>query len=109
MQNNLLYPQFSKQPKKPKIEKKRKKEDSVVTLWGVLGTFLGGLGGVEDSLEIPLSCPKIEGENGELGPEWSVLNLNIFLLGLLNPPWPPAGEEKEPKSDPKSSDFNNLA
>jgi hypothetical protein len=33
MQNNLLYPQFSKQPKKPKIErKKKKKEDSVVTL-----------------------------------------------------------------------------
>ena len=39
------------------------------TLWGVLGTFRGGFGGVEASLENPLSGPKIEGEKGELGPE----------------------------------------
>lgn len=40
-----------------------------LTLCGVLGTFRGGLGGVEASLEIPLSYPKIEGEYGELGPD----------------------------------------
>lgn len=49
-------------------------------------------------------CPKTE---GELGPEFSVLNLSIFLLGLMGEA-PPAGEEKQPKSAPKSSDFNNL-
>ena len=65
VQNNLLYPRFSEKPNKNCREKK----NSVLTLWGVLGTFLGGLGVVEDSLEIPLSCPKIEGEYGELGPE----------------------------------------
>jgi hypothetical protein len=77
---------------------------------GVLGTFLGGLGGVEHSLENPEYCPKIEGEgeNGEEGPEQSVLNRNIFLLGLIVVSEGPAGEEGEAKSDPKSSDFNNL-
>lgn len=77
------------------------------TLLGVLGTFRGGLGGVETSAEFPLSCPKTEGENGELGPECSVLNRSIFLLGLNGDPLP-AGEEKHPKSVPKSSAFNNL-
>jgi hypothetical protein len=64
VQNNLLYPRFSE-----KTNKNWEKKNSVLTLWGVLGTFLGGLGVVEGSLEIPLSCPKIEGEYGELGPE----------------------------------------
>lgn len=73
-----------------------------------MGTFLGGLGGVETSPESPLSIPKMEGEYGELGPECSVLNLSIFLLGLNGDPMFPAGEEKEPKSAPKSSDRNNL-
>lgn len=81
----------------------------VYTLWGVLGTFLGGLGGVETSFEREVSvCPKTE---GELGPEFSVLNLSIFLLGLMGElahPLEPAGEEKQLKSAPKSSDFNNL-
>lgn len=55
-------------------------------------------------------CPKTEGGKGELGPEFSVLNLSIFLLGLMGElaPFVPAGEEKQSKSDPKSSDFNNL-
>jgi len=80
-------------------------------LWGVLGTFLGGLGGVEPSIQNPSFLPNIEGEKGEEGPQLSVLNLNIFLLGLTNgePTSQPAGEEEgEAKSGPKSSDFNNL-
>lgn len=71
-----------------KGSKKKGKEKSF-TLWGVLGTFLGGLGGVEDSEEekLPEWCPKMEGENGEEGPppEISVLNLSMFLLGLIVP------------------------
>nr|GMC92813.1 hypothetical protein Iba_chr05aCG14570 [Ipomoea batatas]GMC94203.1 hypothetical protein Iba_chr05bCG9600 [Ipomoea batatas]GME21700.1 hypothetical protein Iba_scaffold28878CG0010 [Ipomoea batatas] len=50
----------------------------------------------------------MEDEYGELGPECSVLNLSIFLLGLNGDPVFPAGEEKEPKSAPKSSDLNKL-
>lgn len=76
-----------------------------------MGTFLGGLGGVAASPEAPLSWPKIDGEKGELGPEecCSVLNLNMFLLGLGEPPLtPPAPKSGDPKSDPKSSVFNNL-
>lgn len=62
-------------------------KSSSLTLCGVLGTFRGILGGVEASLVKPLSCPKMEVEYGELGPEeWSVLNLNIFLLGLIGEP-----------------------
>lgn len=77
-----------------------------------MGTFLGGLGGVAASPELTPSCPKIDGENGELGPEecCSVLNLSIFLLGLIgDPPLPPpAPKSQDPKSVPKSSVFNNL-
>lgn len=55
----------------------------------------------------------MEGENGELGPEefCSVLNLSIFLLGVVGddpPRTPPAPKSQDPKSDPKSSVFNNL-
>lgn len=82
------------------------KETTSATLWGVLGTFRGGLGGVEVSEENPLSWPKTEGEYGEFGPDISVLNRNMFLLGLIGDPRP-AGEE-DPKSDPKSSNLNNL-
>lgn len=88
------------------------------TLCGVLGTFLGGLGGVDASPDNPPSCPRMEGENGELGPDpWcSVLNRSMFLLGLIGegapppPPdlAPPATKSPHPKSDPKSSDFSNL-
>lgn len=78
-----------------------------------MGTFLGGLGGVAASPEPTLSCPKIDGENGELGPEecCSVLNLSMFLLGLIGEPpplTPPEPKSPDPKSVPKSSVFSNL-
>lgn len=66
----------------------------------------GGLGGVGVSEENPLSLPNTEGVYGEFGPEISVLKRNMFLLGLIGDPGP-AGE-KDPKSDPKSSNLNNL-
>lgn len=76
----------------------------------------GGLGGGDESLERPLSFPRIEGENGEHGLELerSVLNLNMLLVhGLIGEeadPWPPPAGDKEleTKSDPKSSDFKSL-
>ena len=39
------------------------KKTILLALWGVLGTFLGGLGGgVEESEVKPFCCPKMDGE-----------------------------------------------
>jgi len=81
---------------------------SMNDLWGVLGTFRGGFGGVDPSLGTPQSRPRAEGEKGDLGDEYSVLNRKMFLLGLIADPALPAEEKGDPKSGPNNSCFNNL-